>query len=344
LANIVVCADGTWNRPEEDVEKDQATNVLKLARAIRPDPPDRRQHVFYDWGLGSYHDRVVAGATGRGIHKNIVDGYRYIVQNYTPDDRIYLFGFSRGAYTVRALCGLINNCGIVRRPHARRIEEAWRTYKRTSSPYHPDGEKAVAFRTEYSHESRRVEFIGVWDTVGALGIPFSVLGFLDGKDEFYDTKMGPNVRVARHALAIDERRADFEPTLWRPRDGVDLKQVWFSGVHGDVGGGCGPGRKTGTTVSDVALAWMLDEAAGAGLALEPHVRDRLTDGATAPLNRSRRHIYRARRALHRPLSHPEIPTRIHPSVRRRWEADPGYRPRELKKLVDRGWDTVDVGA
>ena len=189
MANIVVCADGTWNRPEEDIEKEQATNVLKLARAIRPDPPNRRQHVFYDWGLGSYHDRVVAGATGRGIHKNIVDGYRYIVQNYTPDDRIYLLGFSRGAYTVRALCGLINNCGIVRRPHARRIEEAWRTYKRTSSPYHPDGEKAVAFRTDYSHESRRVEFIGVWDTVGALGIPFSVLGFLDGKDEFYDTKM-----------------------------------------------------------------------------------------------------------------------------------------------------------
>ena len=343
MASIVVCADGTWNRPEEDIEKDQPTNVLKLARAVKPNPPGRSQHVFYDWGLGSYHDHVVAGATGRGIHKNIVDGYRYIVQNYTPNDRIYLFGFSRGAYTVRALCGLIYNCGIVKRPHARLIEQAWRIYKRKSSPYHPDGAKAVAFRTAHSYRSRRVEFVGVWDTVGALGIPFSVLGFLNGEDEFYDTKMGPNVRVARHALAIDERREDFAPTLWRRRDGVDLKQVWFSGVHADIGGGYGPSKKTGTTVSDVALRWMLDQAVDAGLVLEPHVRARLTDGVTAPLNKSRRHIYRARKPFHRPLFHRRIPTRIHPSVKRRWEADPRYRPPRLLSLVDRGWDRVDVG-
>ena len=189
-----------------------------------------------------------------------------------------------------------------------------------------------------------MQFVGVWDTVGALGIPFSVLGFLDGEDEFYDTKMGPNVGVARHALAIDERRADFEPTLWKPRDGVDLEQVWFSGVHGDVGGGYGPNRRTKTTVSDVALGWMLDEAADAGLELEGHVRDDPTDGVTAPLHKSRRHIYRARMPFHRRLSHPEIPTRIHPSVQRRWEAEPRYRPRELKKLVECGWDTVDIGA
>ena len=294
-------------------------------------------------GLGSYHDRVVAGATGRGIHKNIVDGYRYIVQNYTPNDRIYLFGFSRGAYTVRALCGLIYNCGIVKRPHARLIERAWRIYKRKSSPYHPAGAKAVAFRTAHSYRSRRVQFVGVWDTVGALGIPFSVLGFFDGEDEFYDTKMGPNVRVARHALAIDERREDFAPTLWRPREGVDLKQVWFSGVHADIGGGYGPSKKTGTTVSDVALGWMLDEAEGAGLVLERHVRARLTDGVTAPLNKSRRHIYRARKPLHRPLVHQRIPTRIHPTVKRRWEADSRYRPPRLLDLVDGGWNKVDVG-
>ncbi len=343
MASIVVCADGTWNRPEEDVEKDYPTNVLKVARAVRPDAPGGRQHVFYDWGLGSYHDRVAAGATGRGIHKNIVDGYRYIVQNYTPDDRIYLFGFSRGAYTVRALCGLIHNCGIVKRPDAGRIAEAWRIYKRPSRPYHPNGVEAVAFRKKHSHESRQVHFVGAWDTVGALGIPFSMLGFLDGKDEFYDTKMGPNVHIARHALAIDEKRRDFEPTLWRPRDGVDLKQVWFSGVHGDVGGGSSPSRKTGTTVSDVALDWMLGEAEAAGLVLEPHLRDGLTDGVTAPLNKSRRHIYRARRAVHRRLSRPGIPTKIHPSVKRRWEADSRYRPPRLVDLVDGGWDKVDVG-
>ena len=343
MANIVVCADGTWNRPEEDVEKDHATNVLKLARAIEPDPSDDKQQVFYDWGLGSYHDRVVAGATGRGIHKNIVDGYRYIVQNYSPNDRIYLFGFSRGAYTVRALCGLINNCGILKRSDAKLVAQAWRIYKRTSSPYHPEGAQAIAFREEHSHPSREVAFVGVWDTVGALGIPFSVLGFLDGKDEFYDTKMGPNVSVARHALAIDERREDFAPTLWRPRAGVDLRQVWFSGVHGDIGGGYGPDRKTGTTVSDVALAWMLDEAEEAGLKIEAHVRERLTDGVTSRLHKSRRHIYRARRPFHRPLSHSGIPTKIHPSVQQRWEDDARYRPSDLVKLVANGWEAVDVG-
>ena len=343
MANIVVCADGTWNRPEEDIEQDHATNVLKLARAIKPNPPRRKQHVFYDWGLGSYHDRVVAGATGRGIHKNIVDGYRYIVQNYSRNDKIYLFGFSRGAYTVRALCGLINNCGIVKRPHARLIEQAWTIYKSKSSPYHPGGAKAKGFRTKYSHQNREVAFIGVWDTVGALGIPFSVLGFLDGADEFYDTKMGSNVRMARHALAIDERREDFEPTLWRPREGVDLKQVWFSGVHGDIGGGYGPSKKTKTTVSDIALKWMLDEAKVAGLLLESHVRSGLTAGVTAPLNKSRRHIYRARKPFDRPLIYKGIPTKIHPTVQRRWGADPDYRPPKLEELVAPGWRTVNVG-
>lgn len=121
MAHIVVCADGTWNRPEEDIEKDFPTNVLKLARAITPAAENLKQHVFYDWGLGSYHDKVSAGATGRGIHKNILDGYRYIVQNYAEGDKIYLFGFSRGAYTVRALSGLINNCGILKRPDANLI-------------------------------------------------------------------------------------------------------------------------------------------------------------------------------------------------------------------------------
>ena len=337
MANIVVCADGTWNRPEEDIEKDHPTNVLKLARAIKPNSPRGKQHVFYDWGLGSYHDRVVAGATGRGIHKNILDGYRYIVQNFSPKDRIYLFGFSRGAYTVRALCGLINNCGIVKRPDAKFIKEAWRIYKHKPWPYHPAGAKAVAFRAAHSYQSRRVEFIGVWDTVGALGIPFSVLGFFDGEDEFYDTKMGSNVRVARHALAIDEQREDFEPTLWTPRASVDLKQVWFSGVHSDIGGGYGPSKKTGTTVSDIALKWMLDQAANAGLELEPHVRARLTDGVTAPLHKSRRHIYRFKKAFHRPLSYEGIPTKIHPSVKDRWDADPEYRPPRLEKLVAGRW-------
>ena len=99
MANIVICADGTWNRPEEDLSKDYPTNVLKMARSICPEQDGQKQHVFYDWGLGSYHNSFSSGATGAGIHKNILDGYRYLVQNYQDGDRIYLFWFqSRRLY------------------------------------------------------------------------------------------------------------------------------------------------------------------------------------------------------------------------------------------------------
>ncbi len=344
MANIIVCADGTWNRPEEDAEKDHATNVLKIARAITPHAQGVVQHVFYDWGLGSYHSSVSAGITGKGIHKNILDGYRYIVQNYAPDTKIYLFGFSRGAYTVRALCGLINNCGIVKRPDAKLIESAWSIYKSNKKKHAPEGEDAIQFRQQHCHQSRNVHFIGVWDTVGALGIPWSLMGLLDSKDEFYDTKMGSNVRITRHALAIDEQREDFEPTVWQPRPKVDLKQVWFAGVHSDVGGSYGPDKKTGTCVSDTALLWMLDEAAHAGLKLEPHIRANLTDGTLAPLHTSRKHVFRFKEPLHRKLAIKGVPTKIHPSVKARYETGPDYRPPKLKDLVDRsGWSRIDVG-
>ncbi len=345
MANIVVCADGTWNRPEEDLEKDFPTNVLKLARAVDPGAGNAKQHVFYDWGLGSYHSSLSAGVTGRGIHKNILDGYRYIVQNYAPEDRIFLFGFSRGAYIVRALCGLINNCGILKRPDANRIAEAWKIYKNPLEKYKPDGEAALRFRNICSHLSKEVYFVGVWDTVGALGIPFSIMGLFDHHDEFYDTKMGSNVLFARHALAIDEKREDFEPTIWTSRPGVDLKQVWFAGVHSDIGGSYPPDRETGIRASDTPLAWMLDEAADAGLRIESHIRDSLTEGARGKIHRSRNHVYRFKSPLHRPLIIEDKPVKIHPSVKTRYMADKSYRPLELKKLVEQfGWDHLDVGA
>ena len=309
MTNIVICADGTWNRPEEDIQKDYPTNVLKLARAIKPSVNDVKQHVFYDWGLGSYHNNFSAGATGRGIHKNILDGYRYIVQNYAANDKIYLFGFSRGAYTVRALSGLINNCGILKRPDARLISDAWKIYKSPLAKNHPDGEASSLFRGDHCHQSRRVHFVGVWDTVGALGIPFSLMGLFDNHDEFYDTKMGSNVTFARHALAIDEQREDFEPTIWAPRSGVDLKQVWFAGVHSDIGGSYPPDKQTGAIAADVPLAWMLDEATQKGLKIEPHIRNALTDGSKGKLNKSRNHVYRLKSPLHRPLINDDKPTK-----------------------------------
>jgi len=342
--NIVICADGTWNRPENDLDKDHPTNVLKLSRAISPRKNVLQQVVFYDWGLGSYHGGMSAGAFGKGIHKNILDAYRFIVQNYKPNDRIYLFGFSRGAYTVRALSGLINNCGILKKENARHIVDAWKIYKSPARKNHPStGENAIAFR-EKSHTSRKIQFIGVWDTVGALGIPFSVMGLFEAHDEFYDTKMGSNVVMARHALAIDERREDFEPTVWSPRSGVDLEQVWFSGVHADIGGSYPP-DKSGKLTSDIALHWMLSEAAGAGLGVEQYLKQSVDPQPDASLNKSRTKVFRLRPAKPRslspldPKSGEPIPVKIHRSVKARYENDPSYRPKNLTEYLaaNGGW-------
>lgn len=343
---IVVCADGTWNRPERDLRKDHPTNVLRISRAILPVTAERiPQQVFYDWRIGSYHDKLAAGATGRGLHKNIMDHYRYIVQNYTPGDELFLFGFSRGAYTIRSVCGLINNCGILRRAEARLIHRAFGYYKRSGARYSPQGRESRAFRRRHSHPFAEITFVGVWDTVGALGIPLPFLGLLRGTDEFYDTKIGSNIRVARHALAIDERRGHFEPTVWTPRRGIDLKQVWFVGAHGDVGGGYAR-QSDGTLLSDIPLAWMMREAADSGLVFEEHLGRQLRPSPIAPLHLSRRGIYHSSRPLIRRLLHGKGPVLIHSSVRERWKMDPRYRrsAHNLAEYAEDGWRDCEVEA
>jgi len=138
------------------------------------------------------------------------------------------------------------------------------------------------------------------------------MGLLESHDEFYDTKMGVNISIARHALAIDEQREDFEPTIWLPRSGVDLKQLWFSGVHADIGCSYPPDKETGIRASDTPLEWMLDEAHDAGLIIEQHLQASITDGSQGKLHKSRKHVYRLKSPLHRPLVIKDIPTKIHP--------------------------------
>lgn len=334
---IVVCADGTWSRPEKNPEKDFPTNVLRLSRAIQPVATDQvPQQVFYDWGIGSYYDAVVGGATGKGLHKNIMDDYRYIVQNYAPGDEIYLFGFSRGAYTIRCLCGLINNCGILKRPDAPLIQKAFDHYKNSAPEYAPKGEASVAFRKQHAHESREVKFVGVWDTVGAMGIPVSFLGFLDKKDEFYDTKIGSNVRIARHALAIDEHRVDFKPTVWEPKGNMDMKQVWFAGAHCDVGGSYKPDDDD-ACLSDITLSWMINEAEKADLEIESHLKEEIDKTSEqnpyATLHKSRSHFYELKRKYNRKMGDVKDQGLIHESVKKRYDRHKRYRPSNLKKYL-----------
>ncbi len=147
---IVICADGTWNDPEDE----NPTNVLRLARAVKPVASKGvKQVVFYDWGVGSYYAKVRGGISGLGMMKNIQDGYRFIVQNYKPGDELYFFGFSRGAYTVRSLAGFIYNCGILKREHARLIQKAFDLYK--DRKIHPESAASSKFRSNIPASTAR---------------------------------------------------------------------------------------------------------------------------------------------------------------------------------------------
>ena len=252
-----------------------------------------------------------------------------------PAMKIFLFGFSRGAYTIRCLCGLINNVGILKRPDANLINQAFEHYKKSSAAYAPAGEKSKVFRTAHSHASRKVHFVGVWDTVGAMGIPLSFLGFFDDKDEFYDTKIGRNVGVARHAMVIDELREDFEPTIWQPKSDVDIHQVWFTGAHSNVGGSYKPDAD-GAALSDTPLQWMMGEAKTHGLALEPHLKAGLKTNPLAKLHNSRRSFYRVKKKFYRDIDHGKGDVLIHDSVKQRWDQDASYRPKNLDEYIQAG--------
>lgn len=332
---IVICSDGTWNDPEDE----NPTNVLRMARAVKPIADDGvKQVVFYDWGVGSYYAKVRGGTAGLGMMKNIQDGYRFIVQNYNPGDELFLFGFSRGAYTARSLGGLLNNCGVLKRTKARLIPEAFNFYKKRSAK--PGSQAARTWRRTRSHTPERgvVDFIGVWDTVGALGLPTRVLAFVEENDLFFDPVMGSNVRAARHAVSIDENRSDFVPTLWEPKESADMKQVWFAGVHADVGGGYPP-TNAGKLLSDVPLAWMAREAEKFGLEFERqlYVRSRLDP--QAPKHKSNRSFWRALGKKPRSLPANAV---IHASVKKRYMAGE-YDSKPLEKWMEAnggGWGAV----
>ena len=260
MKRIVICSDGTWQTPRQP----DVTHVVEMARAVAPTAPDgTTQVVFYDAGVGTEGriNRLVGGISGKGLGKNIQDCYHFLVHNYEDGDELYLFGFSRGAYTVRSLAGLIRNCGVLTKAEAGRLPKAYNMYRRRDAK--PNSKEAKAFRAAYSREAK-IRFIGVWDTVGALGIPLRGLSQLTAhRHEFHDVELSGSVEHGCHALSIDERRGPFRPSLWKAKQkgGQIVEQVWFSGVHSDVGGSLNPGLGKPT------LEWMKERASYAGLAL-----------------------------------------------------------------------------
>ena len=243
------------------------SNVERISRWIVTQPGDGSlQLVLYLPGVGAQGYRtgaLVGGAFGSGLEANLVEAYRFLALNYEPGDAIYLFGFSRGAYTARSLAGMINKLGLMKRREldGARLRAALLKYRNEGEDPEDEGEVGlIPFDPQWCHQDVELEFVGVFDTVGSLGMPGR---YFQEKYRFHSVNLGASIRNARHALAIDERRRRFEPCLWgtpAPQEHRRVKQVWFEGAHSDVGGGYAE-----TGLSDEVLLWMMREAEATGL-------------------------------------------------------------------------------
>lgn len=393
MRRLIFCFDGSWNKLDT---KSHPTNVVLLAESVPPvDHRGVQQIVYYDEGVGTASDETFrGGAFGKGLIRNIREAYRFLIFNYVAGDEIFVFGFSRGAFTARSFIGFIRAVGILKVNDANQITEAWKLYQKHAVRADDDPEALLRFRANYcpnlcittsERDWRRVNagtysdelpilrirYCGVWDTVGTLGWKaFSAV--VDRRtDKTYaqhDIELSSSVQAGRHALAIDERRVHFLPTLWRNvrelNDGVGrshydpdapYQQKWFAGDHGSVGGG-GPERG----LSNAALHWVLRGAIDQGMSVNLADRSQLDDiryDARAPLHNTPAEGIPVRqlgvgtvkaalgwvkgKVLTTNRSGPLEMNDIHPSTLRRWFTDAGflperteYRPKPLARLKE----------
>lgn len=269
MKRIVICFDGTWNKPADEalpVNDRIETNVCRFYESIKDKGQDGIQQIkWYDEGVGTkWYDRFIGGAIGSGLEINIIQGYEFLAQQYEAGDEVYVLGFSRGAYTARSFVGMIRNCGLIYPKHlALKVAMAYGIYRTRGDSV--DSFTAKTFRAAFCREIT-IKFIGVWDTVGALGIPLHILQDVNMKFyEFHDTKLSKIVENAYHAIAVDEHRLDYDVCLWNPDTPPQqkLEQRWFIGAHCDVGGGYKDRR-----LSDMTLRWIQDKASALGLAVD----------------------------------------------------------------------------
>jgi len=302
--NIVILSDGTG----QEGGRGRDTNVYKLFRMLE----DRTEHqiVFYDQGIGTESRKILGSIAGAGFSENLLQCYQFIYDNYNAGDKIFLFGFSRGAATVRSLANFIHYFGVLPKSRPKLVKLAYKIYKagieerETSTVEHenkvpeesapqeltdrgmqsltelqdavirgtPLNKMAEQFVHAHPNQWAAIDFLGVWDTVPALGFPGAVIdtfvNYVPGwKHRYHDFRLHPSVKNAYHALSIDDDRKWFHPTIWDAynKDYQKVEQVWFSGSHTDVGGGF---REPG--LSDISLEWMVQKAVAHGLKL--HLR------------------------------------------------------------------------
>ncbi len=263
---IALCADGTWNTPHGPADQPGNTNVRRIYDCM---VDDDSQLKYYDSGVGTDgtpFEHFFGGTMGDGLFQKVQDGYQFLSDVWDPGDEIFIFGFSRGAYTARSLSGMIASFGVpTRNLDNLTTRKIFDVYRITDHAARLTAKAALV--TEYGLTDVTVRMVGVWDTVGALGIPGHLFSAFDqAKYGFLDTTLNPCIVNAFHAISIDERRSSFVPTLWTNPDGTPranddkVKQVWFPGVHCDVGGSYAE-----RALSTITLRWMVDNATSCGL-------------------------------------------------------------------------------
>lgn len=350
VRRLALLFDGTWNKPESN------TNVERLLQLIAAGDADGvPQIVNYIPGVGVAHGltHLLGGAFGYGLAGNVMDGYQWLCEHWQSDDLLYLFGFSRGAYTARSLASMIRKCGLLTRAadstvDRKAVSDAYDFYRNTGVK--PGDAAAITWREQRSREIM-IQFIGVWETVGSLGIPdtASWFPFARKRYQFHDTELSKIVRYAYQALALDEHRADFAPTLWtrnpytmksgetmksKKAEQIDIEQRWFIGAHSDVGGGNdhdGAGTRP-DPLPDLPLAWLQDKAIRAGLACRQRFVPAPDDWKGVPRDSYGEFMHGLYKLFKSPCNRSlgtSVNETIDASVWQRWYADTTYRPPSL---------------
>ncbi|MGB7318672.1 MAG: DUF2235 domain-containing protein [Planktotalea sp.] len=272
----VVILDGTMS----SLDDGQETNAGRTYKLLCEASPDLS--LYYEagvqWrGLRSAPDVMM----GRGINRQIRRAYGFLASRYRPGDKIFLLGYSRGAFAARSLAGVIDRVGLLKAEHSeeRHIRTIYRIYESGH-----EGEDLTHFTQEHCHDSAPIEMVGVWDTVKALGIGLPILWRWSApKHDFHNHELGRSIRHGFHALARDETRNAYAPVLWTcPEDWHGrIEQVWFPGTHGDVGGQLG-GYEAARALANIPLVWMLERMESCGLVLPDGWRARYDQNPHAP--------------------------------------------------------------
>ena len=345
MKRLIVCCDGTWNTPDQEENGVPApTNVFKLFNALAKSDGDIEQRKYYQAGVGSEggtFDAILGGAIGKGISRNIQDAYQWLGSNYEEGDEIYLFGFSRGAFASRSLGGflgkgLLDLRDVSYSEAGSRVKKAYeKGYRRKKSSIADWAEPDWLFFND--KKATPIHFVGVWDTVGSLGVPddLEVLNVLEKKENwrFHNTELGDYVTHARHAMAIDEVRSSFTITRWsnaQTHDGI--KELWFPGCHCDVGGGYSV-----CDLSNGALLWMMNESEGVGLKFRDGVANTIKANPTGVMHNSYKGPFAKMRSRPRNVDAmiPENEALFHASALERQKVSPidypAYHPTTVLK-------------